>query len=45
VVVDTIDSTNDEALRQLAAGRPTPFAVRRAAADEGPRTFWAHVAQ
>jgi BirA family biotin operon repressor/biotin-[acetyl-CoA-carboxylase] ligase len=27
VVLDTIDSTNDEAARQLAAGRPTPFAV------------------
>ncbi len=26
-VVDTIDSTNDEAARQLAAGRATPFAV------------------
>ena len=26
-VVDEIDSTNDEALRQLAAGRPAPFAV------------------
>lgn len=27
VVLDTVDSTNDEAARQLAAGRPTPFAV------------------
>lgn len=27
LVLDTVDSTNDEALRQLAAGRPTPFAV------------------
>ena len=27
IVLDTIDSTNDEAARQLAAGRPTPFAV------------------
>lgn len=27
LVLDTIDSTNDEAHRQLAAGRPTPFAV------------------
>lgn len=27
LVVDTVDSTNDEAARQLAAGRPTPFAV------------------
>jgi BirA family biotin operon repressor/biotin-[acetyl-CoA-carboxylase] ligase len=27
IVLDTIDSTNDEAMRQLAAGRPTPFAV------------------
>lgn len=27
VVLDTIDSTNDEAARQLAAGRVTPFAV------------------
>jgi BirA family biotin operon repressor/biotin-[acetyl-CoA-carboxylase] ligase len=26
-VLDTVDSTNDEAARQLAAGRPTPFAV------------------
>ena len=26
-VVDEIDSTNDEVLRQLAAGRPAPFAV------------------
>lgn len=27
VVLDTVDSTNDEAARQLAAGRATPFAV------------------
>ncbi len=27
VVLDTVDSTNDEAARQLATGRPTPFAV------------------
>lgn len=27
LVLDTIDSTNDEAARQLAAGRPAPFAV------------------
>jgi len=27
LVLDTIDSTNDEAARQLAAGRPVPFAV------------------
>ena len=27
VVLDEIDSTNDEAARQLAAGRPAPFAV------------------
>ncbi|MEO5959697.1 MAG: biotin--[acetyl-CoA-carboxylase] ligase [Opitutaceae bacterium] len=27
IVVDEIDSTNDEAGRQLAAGRPAPFAV------------------
>lgn len=27
VVLDTIDSTNDEAARQLAAGRSAPFAV------------------
>lgn len=27
VVLDTVDSTNDEAARQLAAGRSTPFAV------------------
>jgi BirA family transcriptional regulator, biotin operon repressor / biotin---[acetyl-CoA-carboxylase] ligase len=27
VVLDTVDSTNDEAARQLAADRPTPFAV------------------
>lgn len=27
IVLDTVDSTNDEAVRQLAAGRPTPFAV------------------
>ena len=27
VVIDTVDSTNDEAARQLAAGRPTPFAI------------------
>ena len=26
-VVDTIDSTNDEAARQLASGRPAPFAI------------------
>ncbi|PTX90659.1 biotin--[acetyl-CoA-carboxylase] ligase [Opitutus sp. ER46] len=27
IVLDTVDSTNDEAARQLAGGRPTPFAV------------------
>ena len=27
LVLDTTESTNDEAARQLAAGRPTPFAV------------------
>ena len=27
IVMDKVDSTNDEAARQLAAGRPTPFAV------------------
>ncbi len=27
VALDTVDSTNDEATRQLAAGRPTPFVV------------------
>jgi BirA family biotin operon repressor/biotin-[acetyl-CoA-carboxylase] ligase len=27
VVLDEVDSTNDEAARQLAAGRPVPFAV------------------
>ena len=27
LVLDEIDSTNDEAARQLTAGRPTPFAV------------------
>lgn len=27
LVLDSVDSTNDEAARQLAAGRPTPFAV------------------
>ncbi|MEX2045474.1 MAG: biotin--[acetyl-CoA-carboxylase] ligase [Opitutus sp.] len=27
LLMDTVDSTNDEATRQLAAGRPTPFAV------------------
>jgi BirA family biotin operon repressor/biotin-[acetyl-CoA-carboxylase] ligase len=27
LVLDTVDSTNDEAARQLAAGRATPFAV------------------
>ena len=27
VVLDEVDSTNDEAIRQLAAGRPTPFAI------------------
>ncbi len=27
LVLDEIDSTNDEAARQLSAGRPTPFAV------------------
>jgi BirA family biotin operon repressor/biotin-[acetyl-CoA-carboxylase] ligase len=26
-VMDVVDSTNDEAARQLAAGRPTPFAI------------------
>lgn len=26
-VLDTVDSTNDEAARQFAGGRPTPFAV------------------
>jgi BirA family biotin operon repressor/biotin-[acetyl-CoA-carboxylase] ligase len=27
LVLDSVDSTNDEAARQLSAGRPTPFAV------------------
>ena len=27
VVLDEVDSTNDEAARQLAAGRPVPFAI------------------
>jgi BirA family biotin operon repressor/biotin-[acetyl-CoA-carboxylase] ligase len=27
LVLDSVDSTNDEAARQLAAGRPTPFAI------------------
>lgn len=27
VVLDEVDSTNDEAARQLAAGRPAPFAI------------------
>lgn len=27
LVLDEVDSTNDEVVRQLAAGRPTPFAV------------------
>jgi BirA family biotin operon repressor/biotin-[acetyl-CoA-carboxylase] ligase len=27
LILDTVDSTNDEAARQLTAGRPTPFAV------------------
>ena len=27
IVLDTVDSTNDEAIRQLAGGRATPFAV------------------
>ena len=27
VVLDEVDSTNDEAARELAAGRPAPFAV------------------
>lgn len=27
LVLDQVDSTNDEAARQLAAGRPTPFAI------------------
>lgn len=27
LVLDDVDSTNDEAARQLSAGRPTPFAV------------------
>jgi BirA family biotin operon repressor/biotin-[acetyl-CoA-carboxylase] ligase len=27
VILDEVDSTNDEAARQLAAGRPAPFAV------------------
>ncbi len=27
IVLDEVDSTNDEAARQLSAGRPTPFAV------------------
>lgn len=37
LVLDTVDSTNDEAARQLAAGRPTPFAVlsRRQTAGRG----------
>ncbi|MES2696545.1 MAG: biotin--[acetyl-CoA-carboxylase] ligase [Verrucomicrobiota bacterium] len=37
VVLDSVDSTNDEAARQLAGGRPTPFAVlsRRQTAGRG----------
>lgn len=37
LVLDTVDSTNDEAARQLASGRPTPFAVlsRRQTAGRG----------
>lgn len=34
-VLDEIDSTNDEAMRQLTAGRPTPFALLARHQTEG----------
>lgn len=39
LVMDVIDSTNDEALRQLASGRPTPFAVLSRRQTQGRGRF------
>ena len=39
VVLDEVDSTNDEVLRQLAAGRPTPFAVLARRQTQGRGRF------
>lgn len=39
VVLDEVDSTNDEAGRQLAAGRPTPFAVLARRQTQGRGRF------
>ena len=45
VVLDEVDSTNDEAARQLAAGRQRPLRGPRPAADPGPRPVWPALAQ
>lgn len=37
--LDTVDSTNDEAARQLAAGRPAPFVVAARAQTRGRGRF------
>ncbi len=39
VILDEVDSTNDEVLRQLAAGRPTPFAVLARRQTQGRGRF------
>lgn len=39
LVLDEIDSTNDEAARQLAAGRPAPFAVLARRQTQGRGRF------
>jgi BirA family biotin operon repressor/biotin-[acetyl-CoA-carboxylase] ligase len=39
LVLDEVDSTNDEVLRQLAAGRPTPFAVLARRQTQGRGRF------
>lgn len=39
VVLDAVDSTNDEAARQLAAGRSTPFAVLARRQTQGRGRF------
>jgi BirA family biotin operon repressor/biotin-[acetyl-CoA-carboxylase] ligase len=39
VVLDEVDSTNDEAARQLAAGRPAPFAVLACRQTQGRGRF------
>lgn len=39
VVLDSVDSTNDEAVRELTAGRPTPFVVLAQRQTQGRGRF------